>query len=140
MFEVVTTSEMLDDAYEIRKAVFVREQGVPVENEIDQFESSATHVIGYDEQHSPFATGRFRPYQNGAKIERVAILPTHRKSGYGKALMLFIEEAAKNRGYQALSLNAQCHAQRFYESLGYKASGDIFLEENIEHILMNKTI
>ena len=140
MFEVVTTSEMLDDAYEIRKAVFVREQGVPVENEIDQFESSATHVIGYDEQRSPFATGRFRPYQNGAKIERVAILPTHRRSGYGKALMLFIEEAAKNRGYQTLSLNAQCHAQRFYESLGYKASGDIFLEENIEHILMNKTI
>lgn len=39
-----------------------------------------------------------------------------------------------------LTLNAQCHAQRFYESLGYKASGDIFLEENIEHILMNKTI
>ena len=52
MFEVVTTSKMLDDAYEIRKAVFVREQGVPLENEIDQFESSATHVIGYDELHS----------------------------------------------------------------------------------------
>ena len=64
IFKIVNTSDMLNDAYEIRKKVFVLEQGVPLENEIDQFESSSTHVIGYDNLQSPFATGRFRTYKN----------------------------------------------------------------------------
>ncbi|MBO1204569.1 MULTISPECIES: GNAT family N-acetyltransferase [Staphylococcus] len=140
MFKIVNTSDMLNDAYEIRKKVFVLEQGVPLENEIDQFESSSTHVIGYDNLQSPFATGRFRTYKNGAKIERVAILASHRKLGYGKSLMQFIEAAAKEADYHTLTLNAQCHAQHFYETLGYTTFGDVFLEENIEHIVMTKTI
>jgi len=140
IFKIVNTSDMLNDAYEIRKKVFVLEQGVPLENEIDQFESSSTHVIGYDNLQSPFATGRFRTYKNGAKIERVAILAYHRKLGYGKSLMQFIEAAAKEADYHTLTLNAQCHAQHFYETLGYTTFGDVFLEENIEHIVMTKTI
>ncbi|ATH60544.1 GNAT family N-acetyltransferase [Staphylococcus nepalensis] len=140
IFKIVNTSDMLNDAYEIRKKVFVLEQGVPLENEIDQFESSSTHVIGYDNLQSPFATGRFRTYKNGAKIERVAILASHRKLGYGKSLMQFIEAAAKEADYHTLTLNAQCHAQHFYETLGYTTFGDVFLEENIEHIVMTKTI
>lgn len=140
IFKIVNTSDMLNDAYEIRKKVFVLEQGVPLENEIDQFESSSTHVIGYDNLQSPFATGRFRTYKNGAKIERVAILASHRKLGYGKSLMQFIEAAAKEADYHTLTLNTQCHAQHFYETLGYTTFGDVFLEENIEHIVMTKTI
>lgn len=140
IFKIVNTSDMLNDAYEIRKKVFVLEQGVPLKNEIDQFESSSTHVIGYDNLQSPFATGRFRTYKNGAKIERVAILASHRKLGYGKSLMQFIEAAAKEADYHTLTLNAQCHAQHFYETLGYTTFGDVFLEENIEHIVMTKTI
>lgn len=140
IFKIVNTSDMLNDAYEIRKKVFVLEQGVPLENEIDQFESSSTHVIGYDNLQSPFATGRFRTYKNGAKIERVAILASHRKLGYGKSLMQFIEASAKEADYHTLTLNAQCHAQHFYETLGYTTFGDVFLEENIEHIVMTKTI
>ncbi|MEP9851578.1 GNAT family N-acetyltransferase [Staphylococcus aureus] len=140
MFKVVTTANMMEDAYSIRKQVFVNEQGVPLENEIDQYESIATHIIGYDKNNYPFATGRFRPYNNGVKIERVAIISSHRKYGYGKLLMQFLEEIAKIQGHHTLVLNAQCHAQAFYESLGYKAFGDVFIEENIDHIAMSKII
>ncbi|MEK4562249.1 GNAT family N-acetyltransferase [Staphylococcus sp. FSL K6-3157] len=140
MFKIVTTPSMMEDAYSIRKQVFVLEQGVPLENEIDQYEAIATHIIGYDENNIPFATGRFRPYDNAVKIERVAIISSHRKSGYGKLLMQFLEEIAKNQGHHSLMLNAQCHAQTFYESLGYKPFGKIFIEENIDHIAMTKSI
>lgn len=140
MFNIVTTPKMMDDALEIRKEVFVKEQGVPLENEIDQFEDVATHVIGYDSNHIPFATGRFRPVNHSVKIERVAVRATHRKSGYGQLLMQFLETSAKQQGYSKLALNAQYHAKSFYEALGYKSIGDIFMEENIEHIAMTKII
>ncbi|PHK49809.1 GNAT family N-acetyltransferase [Staphylococcus edaphicus] len=140
MFNIVNTPTMMEDALQIRKDVFVKEQGVPLENEIDQYEEIATHVIGYDSNHIPFATGRFRPINDGVKIERVAIMPSHRKSGNGQLLMQFLENVAKQQGFHKLSLNAQCHAQRFYESLGYKAIGDTFIEENIEHIAMTKIV
>lgn len=81
MFEIVTTQNMMEEAHNIRKKVFVEEQGVPLENEIDQYETIATHVIGYDQNNVPFATGRLRPIANGVKVERVAILASHRKKG-----------------------------------------------------------
>ncbi|WP_270915196.1 GNAT family N-acetyltransferase [Staphylococcus saprophyticus] len=140
MFNIVTTPKMMDDALEIRKEVFVKEQGVPLENEIDQFEDVATHVIGYGSNHIPFATGRFRPVNDSVKIERVAVRATHRKSGYGQLLMQFLETSARQQGYSKLALNAQYHAKSFYEALGYKSIGDIFMEENIEHIAMTKII
>ncbi|KRG08943.1 GNAT family N-acetyltransferase [Staphylococcus sp. NAM3COL9] len=140
MFKIVTTPSMMEDAYNVRKQVFVQEQGVPLKNEIDQYEPIATHIVGYDENNLPFATGRFRSFDNGVKIERVAIIASHRKSGYGKLLMRFIEDVAKNQGYHSLILNAQCHAQTFYESLEYNPFGKIFIEENIEHIAMEKLI
>lgn len=140
MFKIVTTPSMMEDAYSVRKQVFVLEQGVPLENEIDQYEAIATHIVGYDENNLPFATGRFRPHDDGVKIERVAIIASHRKSGYGKLLMRFIEDVAKNQGHHSLMLNAQCHAQTFYESLEYDPFGEVFIEENIEHIAMAKSI
>ncbi|PTI75129.1 GNAT family N-acetyltransferase [Staphylococcus succinus] len=140
MFKIATTPKMMEDAYTIRKEVFVHEQGVPLENEIDEHEHIATHVVGYDKKERPFATGRFRPYKDGVKIERVAIIKTHRNTGLGKLLMSFLEEVAINKNYRNLMLNAQYHARPFYESLGYHTMGEIFLEENIEHIAMTKKL
>lgn len=140
MFEIVRNEKMMDDALNIRKEVFVEEQGVPLKHEIDEYESIATHIIGYDQNGTPFATARFRNVSNTAKIERVAILKSYRKQGYGKQLMQAIERIALDKNYNTLTLNAQCHAQSFYESLGYCAYGSIFLEEAIKHIAMKKSI
>ncbi|MCI2947397.1 putative GNAT family N-acyltransferase [Staphylococcus caledonicus] len=140
MFEIVKNKDMLSECFKIREEVFVKEQGVPLENELDSYEEDSIHIIGYDNHHTPFACARFRPYEDGAKVERVAILKTHRQGGYGQSLMLEIEKFAKDKGYQKLILNAQVQAQGFYTKLGYTPTGEIFLEENIEHIKMFKAI
>ena len=57
----------------------MKEQGVPLENELDSFEEESIHIIGYDKNILSFACARFRPYNNAAKVERVAILKTLQK-------------------------------------------------------------
>ena len=140
MFKKVTTKEELSDAFSIRREVFVHEQGVSIENELDSYEEVATHIVGYAENGAPFAVARFRPYEDAAKVERVAIKSSYRQSGNGRQLMQFVEEVAQKEGYSTLVLNAQCQAEHFYRSLGYEAEGEVFLEENIEHIRMTKHI
>lgn len=140
MFKVVENHTELEQAYDIRKKVFVNEQGVPVENELDNYEEVATHIIGYDMDNIPIATARFRPFDEGVKIERVAVIKEQRKSGIGKVLMCFIEQVAQQSGYEKLILNAQIQAQPFYDNLGYTPIGEIFMEENIEHIKMTKSL
>ncbi|AKC76631.1 MULTISPECIES: GNAT family N-acetyltransferase [Staphylococcus] len=140
MFEIVKNKDMLSECFYIRREVFVKEQGVPLENELDSFEEESIHIIGYDKNHVPFACARFRPYNNAAKVERVAILKPYRKDGYGKTMMHAIERFAKDKGYNQLVLNAQVQAQGFYEKLGYIQTGPVFIEENIDHIKMYKNI
>lgn len=84
MFTKVIDPEMLEDCFYIRKKVFVEEQGVPEESEIDQYESESIHLIGYD-NGQPVATARIRPInETTVKIERVAVIKSHRGQGMGK--------------------------------------------------------
>lgn len=86
MFTKVIDPEMLEDCFYIRKKVFVEEQGVPEESEIDQYESESIHLIGYD-NGQPVATARIRPInETTVKIERVAVIKSHRGQGMGKCL------------------------------------------------------
>ncbi|WP_412520032.1 GNAT family N-acetyltransferase [Staphylococcus simulans] len=140
MFKIAQSKQELQDVFDVRIEVFVHEQNVPLENELDEFEDVSTHIIGYDENNRPIATARYRDYNGVAKMERVAVLKDYRKHGIGRELMKYIETIAKNNGYSKATLNGQIQAQPFYESLGYKAEGDVFLEENIEHVTMKKTL
>ncbi|HCY7747260.1 TPA: GNAT family N-acetyltransferase [Staphylococcus aureus] len=138
MFSKVIDPEMLEDCFYIRKKVFVEEQGVPEESEID--ESESIHLIGYD-NGQPVATARIRPInETTVKIERVAVIKSHRGQGMGKMLMQAVESLAKDEGFYVATMNAQCHAIPFYESLNFKMRGNIFLEEGIEHIEMTKKL
>jgi len=132
----VETDEQLQDAYYVRKIVFVDEQKVPIEEEIDQFELESTHFVVYNDENKPIGAGRFRLIDGYGKIERICILPSYRKSGIGKLLMERIIEFAKDNGYDKLKLNAQTHAIRFYENLGFEVSSDEFFEAGIPHKTM----
>ena len=141
MFKKVINEDMLNDCFMIRKKVFVKEQNVPEENEIDKYEELSYHVIGYTKDGDPFATARFRPLNTKlGKVERVAITKENRGLGYSKLLMKSIEEIAKDLDFDKLTMHAQTQAQAFYEKIGYKAIGETFIEENIEHVRMNKSI
>ena len=141
----VTTHTDMDDALLVRRAVFIDEQHVSEDEEIDQYDreggwlGDVVQMTGYL-NGKPVVTGRMTPDstpQADAHIGRVAVLKELRGKGYGKQLMLALHDEARKRGFQRLRLGAQLHAISFYESLGYTVSGDVFLDAGIEHRRMD---
>lgn len=140
---LVETKQELQDALDVRRFVFIEEQEVPEDLEIDEFDtldSGTKHFVAYVNQ-LPVAAGRLRPYAEGVgKVERVAVMKDQRGTGLGAQLMNTMESQAVASCYQKLKLNSQCHAQRFYEKLGYLPVGNVFDEAGIDHIAMEKQI
>ncbi|HWR07437.1 GNAT family N-acetyltransferase [Sporomusa sp.] len=136
----VTTQCQLDEALRIRVAVFVTEQGVPQEAEIDEHEALAEHILVYNEDKLPVGTGRFRIIDGIAKLERICVLAAYRQYGLGRQIVGKLEEIAKEQGLTKVKLHGQTHAEHFYNKLGYKRMSDVFIEEGIPHILMTKDL
>lgn len=136
--KIVETEKQLEDAFSIRKTVFVEEQEVPLEEEIDQFEEEATHFVLYTNDNIPIATGRLRVVDGYGKVERICVLKEARGSGSGKEIMNSIEEFALEKGLKKFKLNAQTHAIPFYAGLGYEVVSDEFLDAGIPHKTMVK--
>ncbi|QOR67652.1 GNAT family N-acetyltransferase [Cytobacillus suaedae] len=136
---VVTNEEQMKDAYSIRRTVFIDEQQVPEEEEIDQYEKDAIHFVLY-EDNQPIGAGRFRSIDGIGKIERICVLKEFRSKGAGKVIMDKIEETAKGEGITKLKLNAQTHAEKFYLNIGYTTISDIFLDAGIPHVTMTKEV
>lgn len=140
----VTNREQLDECLSVRFAVFVDEQGVSAEEEVDAFDASADacrHVL-IRIDGKPVATGRWRPYEDAAaKLQRVAVDKALRRSGLGKAVIHALEEDARVAGMQAAILDAQTQAEPFYRKLGYTTiSKEPFLDAGIWHVRMRKPL
>lgn len=135
----VSTKEQLEDAFKVRQEVFVNEQKVPVEEEIDQFEDEAIHIVLYDER-TPVGAARLRILDGIGKLERICVLSSCRGKGAGKQLVDKLEEIASSEGVKKFKLNAQTHAIPFYERLGYKTISDIFMDAGIPHVSMIKEV
>lgn len=136
---IVSSEQELHDAFSVRKQVFINEQNVPEEEEIDQFEDEAVHFVLYN-NGMPAGAGRFRTVDGNGKVERICVLKENRQSGSGKAIMDKIEEHAKKQGLPALKLNAQTQAIPFYEKLGYQVISEEFMDAGIPHRTMKKNI
>jgi predicted GNAT family N-acyltransferase len=137
--EIVTTKEQLQDAFSVRRLVFVEEQQVPEEEEIDQYDDECIHFVLYD-QEMPIGAGRFRNLDGIGKVERICVLSNSRGTGAGKLMMDKIEQYAKQNNYSALKLNAQTQAIPFYSKLGYEIISDEFMDAGIPHRTMKKYI
>jgi predicted GNAT family N-acyltransferase len=128
------------EALNVRKDVFVREQQIDESEEIDDLEDSSTHFVLY-EYGEPVGASRLREIKDGGKVERVCILSSHRKRGLGEKLMMAMEQTAIERSYPSLTLYAQTHAEDFYKRLGYiTTSTEPFLDANIPHVAMKKVL
>ncbi|MEK3881275.1 GNAT family N-acetyltransferase [Paenibacillus sp. PL2-23] len=135
----VQTQEELKEAFRIRTEVFVQEQGVSPEIEIDEHEEAASHVIvSYDGR--PVGAGRVRQVEDVAKLERICVLAPYRKHQAGAAIMAELESIARERGLGKAKLHAQTQAAGFYSKLGYAADGEEFMEDGIPHIRMIKKL
>jgi predicted GNAT family N-acyltransferase len=136
---IATTTEQRDDAFGVRIAVFVDEQGIPRSEELDDFDASATHCVGYVDD-APVAAGRLLLFDDHAKIGRMAVLAAHRGTGLGARVLDALEREGVARGVRHFKLSAQLSARGFYERGGYTARGDVYDEVGIPHIAMEKQV
>jgi len=132
----------LEDAYTVRRIVFIEEQDVSEAEEMDGRDEGAIHVVAYDTERSrPVGTARLRTPEEGiAKIERVAVLAAYRGEGLGVRLMDAIESEAREVGCSRATLHAQTTVEEFYEALDYRTVSDVFIEADIPHVEMNKEL
>ncbi|ADU92268.1 GNAT family N-acetyltransferase [Taylorella equigenitalis] len=126
-------------AYSIRNVVFVEEQKVPVEIELDDMDEKSTHVVAFDDNERPIATARLTPE---GLIGRMAVLKEYRGKGIGAVVLNLIIDAAKDVGFKKVSLAAQLQAIGFYENAGFELEKDaqVFYDANIPHKMMFKYI
>ncbi len=121
----------------VRFEVFVREQGVPVELEWDEFDASSDHAIAGDEGGTVVGTARLVPAGAGEfRIGRMAVLAAHRGQGVGAALLEAMLRRARERGARLVVLHAQLHAADFYRRFGFAPHGAQFEEAGIPHVEM----
>ena len=157
---IAATARERDDAFAVRIAVFVDEQGIARSDELDDFDASATHCVAYVDG-APVAAGRLiimdnftpspsppegeggrRPGEGSAyaKIGRMAVLASHRGAGLGALVLDALEREAAARGVRHVKLSSQLHARGFYERRGYTAHGDVYDDVGIPHIDMEKRL
>lgn len=140
----VKSEGQLQQCLEIRKEVFVEEQQVPLEEEIDELDhldAESNHIlITIDGQVA--ATGRIKWLdETTAKMQRIAVLKPFRGSGIGRSLMVALEQLARSMGAEKSVLDGQCQAEGFYHSLGYvTVSEEPFYDAGILHVRMEKRL
>ncbi|WP_114417760.1 GNAT family N-acetyltransferase [Marinospirillum perlucidum] len=121
---------------QVRHKVFVEEQQIPEEEEWDAQDPLSTHYLLLLNDR-PAATARLTP---DGKVGRFAVLAQLRRKKLGLRLMQRIEEDARRQGLKKLELNAQTEVADFYRHLGYRVSGEEYLEVGIPHLPMSKSL
>jgi predicted GNAT family N-acyltransferase len=117
----------------LRRAVFIDEQGVDPDLEVDGLDSEATHLLAV-KHGRPVGTARILFSGEVAKVGRVCVLPELRGTGMGKALMMAaIAECRSRLGLSEVRLGAQTYAIGFYQALGFVAEGSEFMDAGIPH-------
>ena len=142
MYEVklVQNEQDLERAFDVRKQVFVTEQGVPLHLEMDDFDQKAVHFIVNDGD-TTIAAARLREIEvKVGKVERVCVLKSYRGKRLGVLIMQMVEKYAKEKEWKKLKLHAQSYAIPFYEKLDYIATSPEFMDAGIPHRAMEKDI
>lgn len=137
--KVVGTPEEKEQAYSVRTTVFVDEQHVPPDVEIDAFDKEAIHLIGYEDD-LPIAASRVRFVDSYGKLERICVLKDQRGKFHGSDMIQAMEDIIRNEGYTKAKLNAQTHAVDFYQRLGYDVVSGEFMDAGIPHVTMTKKL
>lgn len=133
---VVDYTRYKTSIHAIRTEVFVHEQKIPLELEVDELDRVSQHVLAlYDGR--PIGTGRLTPT---GRIGRVAVAQHLRRQGVGLCIMQQLLALARQNRHREVVLSAQQHAIAFYEKLGFQREGEEFLEVGIVHVTMRKRL
>lgn len=122
-------------AYKIRKEVFVKEQGIDEDVEMDGFDNIATHLILYY-NGKPVGTGRFYYDGKDYRLGRIAVLKDYRGKGFGKIITEELIKYAEKKKVKRIVIHSQKYLEDFYKGLGFISVGKVFIEAGIPHIKM----
>ena len=138
--KLVETELELEAAIAVRFRVFVAEQNIPPEEELDEADATATHAIALC-QEEVVGTGRLLLLDGTvAQIGRMAVDSAWRRQGVGSKILEFLEQSARAQGARRCLIHAQDYVKSFYAAHGYLEQGDPFLEVEIPHVEMRKTL
>lgn len=137
--KLVTNKEELEQTINIRKKVFIKEQNVPFDIEIDGLDKESKHFIAYLNDE-PIGCARIRTNKKYAKLERIAIVKEQRGKGFGTKLTNFLIDYCKKQNFDEIILHSQKYVIDFYKKFGFKTRGKTFLEADIEHKEMHLEI
>ena len=122
----------LKDAFEIRRRVFIEEQNVPKELELDEMDRIASHFILYLDK-TPIGTARLFEKDDIYYIGRMAVLKEYRGRGFGEFIMKKMMDFAKHRKINKIVLHAQNDVVEFYKKFGFVETDNEFWEAGIKH-------
>ena len=145
MIKILESKEEINLGFALRIEVFVKEQNVPMELEIDEKDNSENTVhIGFFDNNKLIGVARLIDLDKDViHIGRVVIDKEYRGQGIGREVIIGCENIAKQilKKEIIIELSAQIQAEKFYESLGYNRVNDkIYLDAGIEHVDMRKVI
>lgn len=132
-------NDITQEIKDLRFEVFVREQNIAPEIELDSDEYNYLHLCLYKDDVL-VAYARARARGEVMRLGRILVKKEHRGQGLGAAIMNYCEEIAREKGCKVLELNAQYRAIGFYEKLGFLAEGEFFEEAGIPHKKMKKVL
>lgn len=128
----------LSDAYYIRRKVFIEEQGVPEEDEMDNKDSLAMHLVLYDDE-KPAGTARVVIDKDKFVIGRIAVLKEKRGQKYGDFIVRLAIRKIFTSGGKTQYIYAQTAAVPFYEKLGFEKFGEEYMDCGIPHFPMKRS-
>ena len=138
--KLVGSEAEFEAAIAVRFRVFVDEQSIPPEEELDEADATATHAIAVS-HGKVVGTGRLVWRDDGsALIGRMAVDVQWRRKGVGGEILKFLEDFARKQGLTRAVLHAQEYVKSFYAAHGYQQHGDTFLEVDIPHVEMWKEL
>ena len=141
--KLIETPAELEGAFSLRIRVFVGEQGVPADIEVDEADTDPGTVHAVAVHNGVIiGTGRLLPDVDGKgpHIGRMAVERDRRRDGIGGQVLNFLEEQGRARGFRQVTLHAQEYVKSFYAGHGYREVGDIFEEAGIPHREMVKEL
>ena len=125
----------------VRTAVFVKEQGIPPEDEWDAADATALHAVLFNLDGEPLGNARLlQTNVTTAKVGRMAVLQPERGKGYGARLLQALIRCARERDHKEVRLSAQRSAEAFYAIHGFTTVGEPFDEVGIPHIEMRLSL
>ena len=139
-YKLVTGEVELQEAFEVRRQVFVREQDIPEELVFDGHDGEALHVVVKDGERVIGSARVQFSADNQAKLERMAILKRYRRKGIGREMLLFLDAVWKDKQVQQVIIHAQLEVVPFYKLCGFDELGLPFREAGIKHIKMRKQL